>query len=68
VTACRFLSGADFAGLDQPGLHELIDRVQLHITAVHDTIAATYFPQRPDAGQRQSQLILEAPGSLALFN
>jgi uncharacterized alpha-E superfamily protein len=69
VTACRFLSAADLASLDQPGLHDLIDRVQLHITAVHDTIARTYFP-RGAAGQTQQQiqLIPEASGSLALFS
>jgi len=34
------------AALDQPGLHELIDRLQLHIIGVHDGIAQTYFPSR----------------------
>jgi uncharacterized alpha-E superfamily protein len=69
VTAGRFLSGAGLADLDQPGLHELIDHVQLHITAVHNTIAATYFPRRADnASQAQSSLIPDSPRSLALFN
>ncbi len=69
VTACRFLSTADLAGVDQPGLHELIDQVQLHITAVHSMIAGTYFPQAADSQtQEQTLRIPELPRSLALFN
>jgi uncharacterized alpha-E superfamily protein len=69
VTAGRFLTGTGLASLDQPGLHELIDHVQLHITAVHDTIAATYFPQRAGvATQIQSAVIPDGPRSLALFS
>jgi uncharacterized alpha-E superfamily protein len=69
VTACRFLSSAELATLDQPGLHDLIDRVQLHITAVHDTIAGTYFPQSAvSQSQQQVQFVPEIPRSLALFN
>lgn len=70
VTACRFLSGAALGSLDQPGLHELIDQLQLHITAVHDTIAGCYFPPRASgASQQQQQRAVPAtPRSLALFN
>jgi uncharacterized alpha-E superfamily protein len=69
VTAGHFLAGADLAGLDQPGLHELIDRVQLHITAVHETIATTYFAPPSDlAIQLQTQLLIDSPRSLALFS
>ena len=52
----RFLGEADLAALDQPGLHELIDRLQLHIIGVHDGIAQTYFPSRGGmATMRQTQ-------------
>jgi uncharacterized alpha-E superfamily protein len=44
--AIRFLGEANLAALDQPGLHELIDRLQLHINGVHNGIAQTYFPSR----------------------
>lgn len=53
--ACRFLTDAELAALDQSGLHELIDELQLHITAVHDTIACSYFPQA-SAAAHQSQI------------
>jgi uncharacterized alpha-E superfamily protein len=52
----RFLGEANMSTLDQPGLHELIDRLQLHINGVHDGIAQTYFPSRGGAAtQRQVQ-------------
>lgn len=52
----RFLGEADLAALDQPGLHDLIDRLQLHIIGVHDGIAQTYFPSRGGmATMRQTQ-------------
>jgi uncharacterized alpha-E superfamily protein len=46
VIARRFLAEADLAGIDQPGLHVLIDHLQRHLTAVHEQISTTYFPQR----------------------
>lgn len=46
--ARSFLDNATLATLDQPGLHELIDRLQVHIIVVHEGIAQTYFP--PPAG------------------
>jgi uncharacterized alpha-E superfamily protein len=49
MNACHFLTGAELASLDQEGLHELIDRVQLHLTALHETIAGSYFPRQPAA-------------------
>ncbi|HEX4023264.1 MAG TPA: alpha-E domain-containing protein [Steroidobacteraceae bacterium] len=63
---CGFLAAADLGALDQPGLHELIDKVQLHITAVHDEIAGTYFPRedRPMT-QRQSQFTPDAAPAAA---
>lgn len=42
--AVAFLEAADFASLDQNGLHDLIDHLQLHIIHVHDGLARTYFP------------------------
>jgi uncharacterized alpha-E superfamily protein len=47
--AARFIERAPLATLDQPGLHELIDRLQLHISNLHDMIAGNYFPSRMDA-------------------
>jgi uncharacterized alpha-E superfamily protein len=71
----RFLGEADLAALDQPGLHELIDRLQLHIIGVHDGIAQTYFPSRgggaavmrqmqwSDAGIKTLPLFADAPAT-----
>jgi uncharacterized alpha-E superfamily protein len=50
-----FLNEAALASLDQAGLHQLIDHLQLHINAVHDAIADTYFPSRAVLVQRQAQ-------------
>ncbi len=57
-TAARFIERAPLATLDQPGLHELIDKIQLHMINVHDGIAQNYFPSR-DAGGIQR---MTAPG------
>ena len=51
--AARFIDRAPLATLDQPGLHELIDRLQLHINNVHNMIAANYFPSRDVGGARR---------------
>ena len=51
--AARFIDRAPLATLDQPGLHELIDRLQLHINNVHNMIAANYFPSRDVDGARR---------------
>jgi uncharacterized alpha-E superfamily protein len=53
--ARSFLDEATPATLDQPGLHELIDRLQLHIIVVHEGVAQTYFPPRAGVGD-QSQV------------
>ena len=65
-TAAKFIERAPLATLDQPGLHELIDRIQLNIINVHNMIAEIYFPSRDASGaqrmpsqaqsQRQSSL------------
>jgi len=59
--ATKFIQRAPVATLDQPGLHELIDNIQLHISNVHSRLAEIYFPsgeisgvQRMN-GQSQSQ-------------
>src|SRR5688572_7565054 len=60
-TAAKFIERAPLATLDQPGLHELIDRIQLNINNVHNMIAEIYFPSRDVTGvqrmpsQSQSQ-------------
>ena len=41
---CVFLEDADLAALDQAGLHQLTDHLQLHIIGVHEGIARIYFP------------------------
>jgi uncharacterized alpha-E superfamily protein len=67
--AARFIERAPLGTLDQPGLHELIDNIQLHIHSVHDGIASNYFPSHDVSGvqrmspqtqtQRQSSLSFE---------
>jgi uncharacterized alpha-E superfamily protein len=62
-TAKRFIARAPLATLDQPGLHDLIDEIQLRIHGVHNGIASIYFPSRdvsgaprmPSQSQSQSQ-------------
>ena len=54
--ARAFLEEATLETLDQPGLHEHIDQLQLHIIVVHEGIARTYFPPRAgSAAQSQAQ-------------
>jgi uncharacterized alpha-E superfamily protein len=62
IQAARtFLEQASLETLDQPGLHEHIDRLQLHIIVVHEGIARTYFPPRAaSATQSQAQLSSDA--------
>jgi len=52
--AARFIERAPLATLDQPGLHDLIDKIQLHINNVHDMIAEIYFPSRNVSGVRHA--------------
>jgi uncharacterized alpha-E superfamily protein len=52
----RYVARAPLEALDQSGLHEFIDRLQLHISDVHDVIARTFFPTPHVSGvQRLSQ-------------
>jgi uncharacterized alpha-E superfamily protein len=58
-SAARFIERAPLATLDQPGLHELIDNIQLHMINVHDGIAHNYFPSHDAGGGIQR---MTAPG------
>ena len=49
----RFVSRAQLATLDQPGLHEFIDQLQLHIGDLHGAIARVYFPSPWVGGQQR---------------
>jgi uncharacterized alpha-E superfamily protein len=68
--AARFIERAPLATLSQPGLHELIDKLQLHINNVHDMIAGIYFPSRDVTGvqrmpsQSQTQIQTQRQSSL----
>jgi uncharacterized alpha-E superfamily protein len=63
-----FLGDAQLGILDQAGLHELIDRLQLHINGVHVGIAQTYFPPRSGATtMRQLQWSDSGVTTLPLF-
>ncbi len=62
-----FLNEAALASLDQAGLHQLIDHLQLHINAVHDAIADTYFPSQAVLVQRQAQESEPEDRTLPLF-
>jgi uncharacterized alpha-E superfamily protein len=59
--AAKFIERAPLATLDQPGLHELIDDIQLRISRVHSRLAEIYFPSgeisgvQRMTGQGQSQ-------------
>jgi uncharacterized alpha-E superfamily protein len=69
VTACRFLSDVSLDQLSQPELHEFIDSLQLHFTAVHGSIAGTYFPPQHSAQiQTQVQRTQDTSRSLPLFS
>jgi uncharacterized alpha-E superfamily protein len=59
--ACRFLGNATPATLEQSGLHELIDQLQVHIISVHEGIAQSYFPPRAGASS-PSQLQVSSEG------
>ena len=67
--AHRFLAQVSFGELDQQGLHQLIDHLQVYLIGVHASIAQAYFPALPgNAGravpQSQSQ---EGGSTLPLF-
>jgi uncharacterized alpha-E superfamily protein len=67
--ACSFLVSAHPETLDQPALHELLDRLQLHVIIVHEGIAQSYFPQHAEAaGQSQTQFSSEERPKMPLFS
>lgn len=63
----RFLSEAGMGELDQPGLHDLIDRLQVHIIGVHAGIAQTYFPARAGAPTMRQIQTSDGSSTLPLF-
>jgi len=67
--ARSFLLNAAPATLDQPALHEFIDRLQLHIIVVHEGVAQTYFPPHAgDTAQRQVQISSDERQKMPLFS
>jgi len=54
--AAKFIERAPLATLDQPGLHDLIDNIQLHIHNVHNGIAESYFPSGNISGMQRMSL------------
>jgi uncharacterized alpha-E superfamily protein len=50
--AHRFLTQASFGDLDQQGLHQLIDHLQVYLIGVHASIAQAYFPALPGNARR----------------
>ena len=65
---CSFLISAQPATLDQPALHELLDRLQLHIITVHEGIAQSYFPLHAGAsGPSQTQFFSDERQKAPLF-
>jgi uncharacterized alpha-E superfamily protein len=66
--AHRFLAQVDFAQIDQPGLHQLIDQLQVYLSGVHVSIAQAYFPAEPGSVRRATQSQTQEGGStLPLF-
>ena len=51
--AAKFIQRAPLATLDQPGLHELIDDIQLRISNVHSRLAEIYFPSGEISGMQR---------------
>ena len=66
--AHRFLAHVDFVQIDQPGLHQLIDHLQVYLSGVHASIAQAYFPALPGDARRPIQTQVQDGGStLPLF-
>jgi uncharacterized alpha-E superfamily protein len=66
--AHRFLAQVDFVQIDQPGLHQLIDQLQVYLSGVHASIAQAYFPALPGNAPRSIQSQAQDGGStLPLF-
>lgn len=66
--AHRFLAQASIAELDQGGLHQLIDQLQLYLIGVHASIAQAYFPALPGNARPVAQAqVQDAAHTLPLF-
>ena len=66
--AHRFLAQASIAELDQGGLHQLIDQLQLYLIGVHASIAQAYFPAPPGTARAVAQTqAQDAEHTLPLF-
>ncbi|HLA70257.1 MAG TPA: alpha-E domain-containing protein [Steroidobacteraceae bacterium] len=65
--AAKFIERAPLATLDQPGLHELIDNIQLHIHNVHNGIAESYFPSGNISGMQRMSSQSQSQRQTSLF-
>ena len=65
--AQRFLAQASFADLDQEGLHQLIDHLQVYLIGIHASIAQAYFPALPGNARRPVPPAPDTDRTLPLF-
>jgi uncharacterized alpha-E superfamily protein len=66
--AHRFLTQIDFGEIDQPGLHQLIDQLQVYLSGVHASIAQAYFPAPPGLARRPiERQVQDGRSTLPLF-
>jgi uncharacterized alpha-E superfamily protein len=66
--ADRFLAQVSFAELDQQGLHQLIDHLQVYLIGVHASIAQAYFPALPGNARRPQPQSQDQASTLPLFS
>jgi uncharacterized alpha-E superfamily protein len=66
--AHRFLAQVSFADLDQQGLHQLIDHLQVYLIGVHASIAQAYFPVQPGTARRVAPPAPAGERTLPLFS
>jgi uncharacterized alpha-E superfamily protein len=65
--AHRFLALVNFADIDQAGLHQLIDHLQVYLNGVHASMAQAYFPALPGNARRPMEQSQEGGSTLPLF-
>ena len=65
--AARFIERAPLATLDQPGLHELIDKIQLHINSVHTASRRAISPRATSRRLQRMLAVAIAAPDLAFF-
>ena len=65
--ADRFLAQVSFAELDQQGLHQLIDHLQVYLIGIHASIAQAYFPALPGNARRPVPPAPDTDRTLPLF-